>query len=217
MSSLLRNSTLETVFRPFPGKEGKNVRSEKLQNESSPKFSNFCPEFCQEFCSEFSPNFSRSFRASFRGKRRQEKIHQKSPPFFNAKFPGRYEKKIHYLFWRAGKVKKRSQKKRNSWQGEKKLGKEDQGSTAFGKPWHAFACVTLASRKKFLYLGCRKRGCNKWGFKGCLAALPGNRLKSAFFALFLPFSPFSGGPEEHLENPENGGKRPFSSDILRFP
>ena len=32
-----------------------------------------------------------------------------------------------------------------------------------------------------------------------------------------PFSPFSGGPEEHLENPENGGKRPFSSDILGFP
>ena len=66
-------------------------------------------------------------------------------------------------------------------------------------------------------LGCRKWGCNKWGFKGCLAALPGNRPKSAFSALFLPFSPFSGGPEEHLENPENGGKRPFSSDIFGFP
>ena len=65
-------------------------------------------------------------------------------------------------------------------------------------------------------LGCRKWGCNKWGLKGCLAALPGNRPKSAFFALFLPFSPFPRGCEEHLENPENGGKRPFSSDILRF-
>ena len=42
-----------------------------------------------------------------------------------------------------------------------------------------------------LFLGCRKWGCNKWGLKGCLAALPGNRPKSAFFALFLPFSPFS--------------------------
>ena len=31
----------------------KNVRSEKLQNESFPNFSNFHPEFC---C-EFSPNF----------------------------------------------------------------------------------------------------------------------------------------------------------------
>ena len=53
-------------------------------------------------------------------------------------------------------------------------------------------------------LGCRKWGCNKWGLKGRLAALPGNRPKSAFFALFLPFSPSSGGCEEHLENPENG-------------
>ena len=35
-------------------------------------------------------------------------------------------------------------------------------------------------------------------------------------ALFLPFSPFSGGYEEQLANPENGGKRPFSSDILRL-
>ena len=66
-------------------------RSGKLQNESSPKFSNFRPEFC----SEFSPNFSRGFRASFRGKRRPEKIHQKSLAFFNAKFPGKFEEKIH--------------------------------------------------------------------------------------------------------------------------
>ena len=63
-------------------------------------------------------------------------------------------------------------------------------------------------------LGCRKWGCHKWGLKGCLAALPGNRPKSAFLALFLPFSPLFGGPEEHLENPENGGKNPFSLDIL---
>ena len=73
------------------------------------------------------------------------------------------------------------------------------------------------SQEILLNLGCRKWGCNKWGFKGCLAALPRNRPKSAFSALFLPFSPFSGAPEEHLENPENGGKRPFSSDILGFP
>ena len=62
-------------------------------------------------------------------------------------------------------------------------------------------------------LGCRKWGCNKWGLKGCLAALPGNGPKSPFF---LPFSPFSGGSEEHQGNPENGGKRPFSSDIPGF-
>ena len=63
-------------------------------------------------------------------------------------------------------------------------------------------------------LECRKWGCNKWGFKGCLASCPGNRPKSAFFALFLPFSAFSGGPGQHLKSPENGGKRPF---FLRYP
>ena len=45
-------------------------------------------------------------------------------------------------------------------------------------------------------------------------ALPGNRPKSAKVALFLPFSPFSRGCQEHLGNPENGGKRPFS---FRYP
>ena len=73
------------------------VRSEKLQNESFPNFSNFRPESCPEFRSEFSPNFSRTFRASFRGRRRPEKIYQKSPPFFNAKFPGKHEKNIHKI------------------------------------------------------------------------------------------------------------------------
>ena len=34
-----------------------NLRSEKLQNESSPNFSNHRHEFCPEFCSEFSANF----------------------------------------------------------------------------------------------------------------------------------------------------------------
>ena len=40
-----------------------------------------------------------------------------------------------------------------------------------------------------------------------------NRPFSPFFCLFLPFSR---GCEEHLANPENGRKRPFSSDNLRF-
>ena len=71
-----------------PTKQGKNVRSEKLQNESFPNFS----IFRAEFCSEFFPNFLRIFRASFRGRRTPEKIHQKSPTFFNAKFPGKHEK-----------------------------------------------------------------------------------------------------------------------------
>ena len=88
------------------------VRSEKLQNESFPNFSNVRPEFCPEFCSEFFPNFSRTFRASFRGRRRTEKIHQKSPPFFNAKFLGKHEKIFTKFFWRAGKGRNPWQKKR---------------------------------------------------------------------------------------------------------
>ena len=36
-------------------------------------------------------------------------------------------------------------------------------------------------------LGCRKWGCNKWGLKWCLAALLGNRPKSADFTLFSAF------------------------------
>ena len=84
----------------------KIVRSENLQNESFPNFSNFRPEFCPEFCSEFSPNFLRIFRASFRGRRRPEKIHQKSPPFFNAKFPGKHEKVIHKILLESRQSKK---------------------------------------------------------------------------------------------------------------
>ena len=65
------------------------------------------------------------------------------------------------------------------------LGKQDLAIRYFG--------VKICSSKFIKILGCRKWGCNKWGFKGCLAALPGNRPKSAFFALFLPFRPFPEG------------------------
>ena len=37
-------------------------KSEKLQNESFPNFSNFRPEFCSEFCSEFSPKIPAIFQ-----------------------------------------------------------------------------------------------------------------------------------------------------------
>ena len=80
------------------------VRSEKLQNESSLHFSNFCPKFCPEFRSELAPNFLRILPALFSGKRRPLKIHQKSPPFFNAKCPGKSEENFTKVFWRAGKV-----------------------------------------------------------------------------------------------------------------
>ena len=74
------------------------IRSEKLQNINSPNFSKFRPEFC----SEYSPNVLRSLRASFRGQWRPEKIHQKSPPFFNATFPGKLEEKNHKSFLDSG-------------------------------------------------------------------------------------------------------------------
>ena len=70
------------------------------------------------------------------------------------------------------------------------------------------------------HLGCRKWGCNKWGLKGCLAALPGNRPKSAFSALFLPFSPFSGGCKStwEIQKTEEKGLFPqISSDLLKPP
>ena len=88
MSPTLWLSVTTSLFFFRPG---------KLQNETFPNFSNFRPEFCPEFCSEFSPNCLRTFRALFRGRQRPEKINQKSPPFFNVKFPGKNEKNIHKI------------------------------------------------------------------------------------------------------------------------
>ena len=42
----------------------------------------------------------------FRGKGRPEKIHQKSPAFFNVKFPGKFEEKMHTSFLESGPSKK---------------------------------------------------------------------------------------------------------------
>ena len=84
---------------------GEILRSEKMQNKSFPKFSNFRPQFCPEFCSEFASNFLRSFCASLCGRRRPEKFQHNSPPFFNAKFTGKFEEKSTKVFWRLGKVR----------------------------------------------------------------------------------------------------------------
>ena len=65
------------------------------------------------------------------------------------------------------------------------------------------------------WLGRRKWGCNKWAFKECLATIPGNRPKVAFFfAPLRPSSPFSGGSEERLENLEKAGEKAFF--LLRY-
>ena len=104
MSLLGEGSVAQRHFTPL-GTSPIIIRSENLQNESFPNFSNFCPKFCPEFCSEFSPNFLRSFRASFRGKLRPEKNHRKSPALFNAKSPGKPEAKIHKSFLGGGQSK----------------------------------------------------------------------------------------------------------------
>ena len=80
--------------KPIRLHETRMLRSEKLQNESFPNFSNFRPEFTPNFAPNF-PEFLEGFSCFVRGKRRPEKIHQKSPPFFNAKFPSKYKKEIH--------------------------------------------------------------------------------------------------------------------------
>ena len=80
-------------------KEKKIIRSEKLQNESSPNFQNYCPEFCPEFYSEFSPNFLRSFHASFRGNGENPRHFSMQNSQANSK------KKSPQVFWRAGTQK----------------------------------------------------------------------------------------------------------------
>ena len=66
--------------------------------DSDPRCGLACDASARDACSECSPNFLRSFCASFRGKRRPEKIHQKSPSFFSAKVPGKFEEKIYKSF-----------------------------------------------------------------------------------------------------------------------
>ena len=73
------------------------VRSEKVQNKKSPKFSNVRPEFCSEFRSEFFEDFSCFVSCETE----TTKNHQKSPPFFNAKSPGKLKAKFTKVFWRA--------------------------------------------------------------------------------------------------------------------
>ena len=72
----------------------------------------------------------------------------------------------------------------------------------------------LSVLKPSLKLGCRKWGCNKWGLKGCLAALPGNRPKSAFFPLFLPFSALF---RRVRRAPGKSRKRRKKAFFLRYP
>ena len=82
---------------------GHFVRSEKLQNESSPNFSNFRPEFCPEFCSELSRIFRGVFVLRFVGNGDQEKF-TKNPRHFSMQNSQANTKQIFTkFFWRVGK------------------------------------------------------------------------------------------------------------------
>ena len=76
------------------GLQGKS----KVRKVADRKF----PESFELSCSEFCPNYWRSLCASFHGKWRTGKIHQKSQPFFNAKFPGELEDKVRKSFLESG-------------------------------------------------------------------------------------------------------------------
>ena len=83
---------------------------EKLgQKSCRTKVSRIFRFFVPDFAPNFAPNFPRIFRGffvlHFCGRRRPEKFHPKSPPFFNAKFPGKFEEKIHKMFLESGQSK----------------------------------------------------------------------------------------------------------------
>ena len=80
-----------------PPKSHDALGQKSCRTKVSRIFRFFGPNFAPNLL-RISPNFLRSFRASFCGRRRPEKIHPKSPPFFNAKFPGNFEEKIHKVF-----------------------------------------------------------------------------------------------------------------------
>ena len=87
---------------------GEQLRSEKLQNESSPNFSSFCPELCPEFFEEFS--------CFVLWETETRKIHQKSPPVFNGKSLGKFEEIIHKSFLESGQSNNNNNNKNNNSQ-----------------------------------------------------------------------------------------------------
>ena len=68
--------------------EALKVRSEKLQNESFPNFSNFRPEFCPEFCSECFEEFSCFVSWETETRKKSRKI----PVIFQWKIPRQIRK-----------------------------------------------------------------------------------------------------------------------------
>ena len=110
-ASCWKPSTLRTASRHW---EQRGVLQQAWytifgQESCRTKVSRILRIFVPNFAPNFAPNFPRIFRGllvlRFVGDGDQKKIHQNSPPFFNAKFPGKHEKLIFTeFFWRAGKV-----------------------------------------------------------------------------------------------------------------
>ena len=66
------------------------------------------PQMFRFFSPNFAPNFPRFFErfsCFVSCETETRKTHQKSPPFFNAKFPGKFEDKIHKSFLESGQSK----------------------------------------------------------------------------------------------------------------
>ena len=70
-----------------------SLRSEKLQNERSPNFGIFRPKVCTENPPNIPPSFD-DLSCFVPVKQRPLKIHQKSPPLFTAKSPGKSDEEI---------------------------------------------------------------------------------------------------------------------------
>ena len=95
-------------LRPASRLKSQRFRSQKLQNASSPnsEFSKFSSRILPRILLRICPGFFWGvFVLHFVGNGDPTKIHQKSPPFFNAEFPVKYEKNIHNIFLESGQVK----------------------------------------------------------------------------------------------------------------
>ena len=89
-----------TIQPPILGLSDKsNVFGQKsCRTKVSRIFRVFVPNFAPNFAQNFPRFFWGFFVLCFVGNGDQEKIHQKNPPFFNAKLPGKHEKNIHKMF-----------------------------------------------------------------------------------------------------------------------
>ena len=73
------------------------VRPEKLQNESSPNFSNFRPEFCPRILLRIFPEYFEDFSCFVSWETETRKNSPKIPAIFQCKIPRQTRKNIHKI------------------------------------------------------------------------------------------------------------------------